>query len=82
VVAIDRAPFTDEEKTRIKDGNIQEKLEEHRRGHTPEEIKAMLAKANGGDDSNDSPSSAPQSAPAATNATQESSSGADDDLDF
>ena len=47
-LALDRAPFTEEELKRIQDGKLRERLDDVRRANTPEEIRAMLADKKAG----------------------------------
>lgn len=83
VVAIDRAPFTEEELARIKDGNLKDKLEENRRGNTAEEIRAMLAENNQDAPGVPEPSSSSKTSTAASRQPAETpASTGEDDLDF
>lgn len=82
VVAIDRAPFTEEELARIRDGNLKDKLAENRRGHTPEEIRALLAEKNQDAPSVPDNSGASSNSTAASSQPAESGSTGGDDLDF
>ena len=43
-----RTPFTDDELKRINEGKLKDKIQEFRREHTPDEIRAMMAAKQGG----------------------------------
>lgn len=45
VLALEKRPFTEEELTAIKTGDLRKKLEEIRKPHSPEEIRKMYDKA-------------------------------------